>query len=453
MSKELPQRLETNIPNRTTLEKARQMWELLRRNSLTTVAVFMAVGSASIGWNNTVDQKPDLIETPSSSVYKLPEGMPSLTIKLTDSRELNSPSTISTAPTAAPETDASQEEKPKFSVRHLNGGETADFDSNVIVAGDVSVNGKRFYDDDSETGLIVSLPEGGRVLAPFGSDVLIPTSQEDTNAIIEQKKQEMIESGCGNKCSKGVVVRTITKADTADPTPPPSATPVEVPKTYLRPGESRYWTQLVEVTSGQNEEKAIHAPLKGGNRGNVNIAFRISSDPQTIYHEGDLIVFKRTAIVTAIMTARRGAGPGSDPTVSETCFEEIGFNVYSRKTGWTDKPIVQATLDKNICIPRTVYGFFFRHDFDGKSTVRSTFYFVNSSPEADQRATVSVDESNCFPYSDRQFHDEKGTTSPGTPRTIPRNGGVAVRMESTLPANADTTSFNCSATVQAILED
>lgn len=455
MSKELPQISETKVrkSNSTALEKARRIWGL----SLATTAAFLALESAA--GCNTIDQKPNLNNNPTPSA--------SLTHPTPERKPIEAPiwkPVVLRSPETTPKTEVLHEEKPKYSTRHLNAGETFDFESNVIVAGDVDVNGQRFYDDDSETGLIVNLPQGGKITAPFGADVLIPTSLEDTNEIIEQKKQEMIENGCGNKCKKGVNVVTINKEEKAsEPTsappeaPPPSPVPADVPKTYLMPGEFIFWTQEVETTKDE-DKRAIHMPLKEGNRDYVRIEFRTSSDPHTVYHEGDLIVFRQQKeTLTAIMTVKSGAGSYSDPSISEVCFREVGLNIYSREENWTDKPITQTKLAENICIPKSVYAFNI-HQLVGEDTVRTTTYLVNYSPEADQRVTYRVNESQCFPYSDRQFQDEKGITSPDTPRTIPRKGGInggiaVVRMTTTLPANTNTDSLDCPIKVLPILED
>lgn len=462
MHKELLQPTETKakFSNSAAFQNTRKVWELIRRNSLITAAGIVAAGCTGVGCATAENQIQDSSKNPiphTLTPKQTPEDTSPWKIipsKPTEIHPTRSPTEIpQPKSTVTPKTETPQEEKPKFSVRHLNSGDTVDFESNVIVAGDVSINGKRFYDDDPETGLIVNLPEGGNIIAPFGADVLIPISQKGTNEIIEQKKQEMIENGCGSKCTKGVNVLTITKADTTDQTPPPPPAPSEVKKTYLMPGESLYWPQTIEVQSGEIEKKALHVPTVGGNRDYVNFEFRISTDPQKIYHEGNLIEFRNgNTIVTVIMTPKLGAGNYENSNDYETCFEEIDFNTYSRGTNWTDKPITRTVLAQKVCFPKTLEAIFGNHRVQGQ-TVRTTFVMINIGPY-DQRAGARINQDKCYPYSDRKFRDSDGETSLEKVRTIPGNGGrVAIDMITTLPANTNTDALTCSAIIQPVVEN
>ncbi len=81
-----------------------------------------------------------------------------------------------------------------------------------LVAGDVSADGVRLYDNNADTGLVVEAGKGTRIGAPFGADVTLlgnnptnPASQRIEGNIIEWMKA----SGCGQPtgCSEVDVVK------------------------------------------------------------------------------------------------------------------------------------------------------------------------------------------------------------------------------------------------------
>lgn len=80
----------------------------------------------------------------------------------------------------------------------VKAGETYQVLAGCNVKGDVEINGRKEYDDDQATGLIVSCPNGCVIFAQWGANVS-PRSVDDLKA-------EMIASGCGSKCRDVKVV-------------------------------------------------------------------------------------------------------------------------------------------------------------------------------------------------------------------------------------------------------
>lgn len=71
---------------------------------------------------------------------------------------------------------------------------------NTIIVGDVSINGRSFYDDDPKTGLVILMEEDGEMTAPWGA-TLIPfpdkeSAEIELPKIVEKLKTEGCEGGC-----------------------------------------------------------------------------------------------------------------------------------------------------------------------------------------------------------------------------------------------------------------
>ncbi len=79
---------------------------------------------------------------------------------------------------------------------HMNAGETKTVEAGHIVQGDVIVDGKKLYDDNSKTGLLVVLHQTAQVTAPYEAEI---EPLGDPNCFtVEQAKEQMSTSGCEN---------------------------------------------------------------------------------------------------------------------------------------------------------------------------------------------------------------------------------------------------------------
>lgn len=81
---------------------------------------------------------------------------------------------------------------------HADANAVVTVDPGCNVKGDVAVNGQKLYDDDPETGLLVSCPNGCTITAPWGANVSPRT--------VDDLKSEMLSSGCGSRCASVKVV-------------------------------------------------------------------------------------------------------------------------------------------------------------------------------------------------------------------------------------------------------
>jgi len=68
-------------------------------------------------------------------------------------------------------------------------------DPNSIVVGDVFINGKRLFDNDEKSGLIIILKDGAEVTAPYGANVHLNVTDEVYETVLNQDIKEMFEKG------------------------------------------------------------------------------------------------------------------------------------------------------------------------------------------------------------------------------------------------------------------
>jgi hypothetical protein len=73
-------------------------------------------------------------------------------------------------------------------------GETFDAPPNSLLTGDVKVNGVTLYDNHADTGLVVLLPVGGEISAPWGAAVALSVPTEVQSAFLEDLIIRMFES-------------------------------------------------------------------------------------------------------------------------------------------------------------------------------------------------------------------------------------------------------------------
>lgn len=103
---------------------------------------------------------------------------------------------------------------------HVDNGEEFNVPAGCQIKGDVIVNGEQLFDNDANTGLIVSCPQGCQIKAPWGANV--------TPRDVDDLKEEMLSSGCGmtSGCNdvKIVVIDQDGKGG-EEPSSTPSATP------------------------------------------------------------------------------------------------------------------------------------------------------------------------------------------------------------------------------------
>lgn len=130
----------------------------------------------------------------------------------------------------------------------LSSGETKNVPAGTIVSGDIEVNGQRLYDDNEYTAIVVQLPNGGNVRAPWGASGLenIPAN------LLGQKAQELAQQIRNTR--PGVDVQVIT-FDSQNPNPGYPIYPI-----YQKPWLGQY------ETSPYNTDKY---PTTVMNRGGV----------------------------------------------------------------------------------------------------------------------------------------------------------------------------------------
>lgn len=376
-----------------TPNKAKKHFIRGAKNATLLVNVLFTIGS--IGFKNVENRVPDLIKNP--ALYS--------------------------------------EDSPEYSFVHLGSGATQSFDSNVIAVGDVSVNGKRYYDDNPKTGLIVHLPEGGAITAPYGADVLIPSSESDKSnieEIINEKKQQLLEYGCENGCSSGVSVKTVTK-DSSEPTQPPDTSPQapKIEKTIVEPRQELNFIVWIPNPYTDPKNRTVGLEFQGGNGGVFKKELRFPVDSEQALSEWSRLVIPAGG---AYARVRMSVPPGA----SATCLDAIFARVISLEEGASSVPLDRPRLTNEVCVPETLEPVVtsYVHDTYGNRVIYRIVLRNNAQYTA-QKTSFNAPPDRCsFPSIEQEFRIGEKRIFPHEIHEIDSNGVVEVTVYSTLPDDA-----------------